>query len=55
MRLFRTDELANNSEVQSLHEVLTIYAATNGAKETMFTWGDLTAAPIKATQSVTTD
>lgn len=39
------DELASNNEVQFLHEVLMIYVATNGAKETMFTWGGLTASP----------
>ena len=47
MRSLRTDELAFNSEVRSLHEVLKIYVATNEAKETMFTWGDLTACPDK--------
>ena len=49
------DELANNSEVRSLHEILKIYVATNEVKETMFTWGDLTDAPIKATPSVMAD
>ena len=41
------DELANNSEVRSLHEILKIYVATNEAKESMFTWGDLTVRPDK--------
>ena len=41
------DELANNSEVRSLNEILKIYVATNEAKEIMFTWGDLTVRPDK--------
>lgn len=36
-----------NSKVRYLHELPTIYVATNGAKETMFTWGGLTACPDK--------
>ena len=31
------DELAKNSEIPSLHEVLKIDAAADGAKEAMFT------------------
>ena len=41
------DDLARNREVRYPHEILKIYAETNGGKEAMDTWGGLTVLPLQ--------